>query len=128
MNTPKLAITLHQKAINDRDIEAYVKTVVFPFTYQNFNGTAITVNTSEEYGSLYPSPWEIVLNAFPDRLNTEHETIDEVVASDRSAVFKITARWQTGNNASHKLVTLIWIAVKTNGKWGIQFRHNLGTI
>jgi hypothetical protein len=25
MNTPEQAITLHQKAINDRDIEAYVK-------------------------------------------------------------------------------------------------------
>jgi hypothetical protein len=46
-----------------------------------------------------PPPWKTFLNAFPDWLNTEHETIDEVVASDRSAVFKITARWQTGNNA-----------------------------
>ena len=46
-----------------------------------------------------PPPWKTFLNAFPDWLNTEHETIDKVVASDRSAVFKITARWQTGNNA-----------------------------
>ena len=43
MNTPKEAIRLHQKAINDRNIEEYIKTVVFPFTYQNYNGISITV-------------------------------------------------------------------------------------
>ena len=128
MNTPKEAIRLHQKAINDRNIEEYIKTVVFPFTYQNFNGTAITVKTAHEYGDVYPPPWETVLSAFPDWLTTVHESVEEIVSSELSAVFKITARWKTTTDTPHKPITAIWIAVKSNGKWGLQFRHNMGTI
>ena len=128
MNTPKEAIRLHQKPINDRNIEEYIKTVVFPFTYQNFNGTAITVKTAHEYGVVYPPPWETVLSAFPDWLTTVHESVEEIVSSELSAVFKITARWKTTTDTPHKPITAIWITVKLNGKWGLQFRHNLGTI
>ena len=128
MNTPKEAIRLHQKAINDRNIEEYIKTVVFPFTYQNFNGTAITVKTAHEYGDVYSPPWETVLSAFPDWLTTVHESVEEIVSSELSAVFKITARWKTTTDTPHKPITAIWITVKLNGKWGLQFRHNLGTI
>ena len=128
MNTPKEAIRLHQKAINDRNIEEYIKAVVFPFTYQNFNGTAITVKTAHEYGDVYPPPWETVLSAFPDWLTTVHESVEEIVSSELSAVFKITARWKTTTDTPHKPITAIWITVKLNGEWGLQFRHNLGTI
>ena len=128
MNTPKEAIRLHQKAINDRNIEEYIKTVVFPFTYQNFNGTAITVKTAHEYGDVYPPPWETVLSAFPDWLTTVHESVEEIVSSELSAVFKITARWKTTTDTPHKPITAIWITVKLNVEWGLQFRHNLGTI
>ena len=128
MNSPEEAIALHQKAINDRNIDDYIKTVVFPFTYQNFNGTAITVERPDEYGNSYPLPWETVLSAFPNWLSTVHESVDEVVSSKLSAVFKITARWKTANDAHHKPITAIWISVKSNVKWGLQFRHNLGTI
>ena len=128
MNTPKEAIRLHQKAINDRNIEEYIKTVVFPFTYQNSNGTAITVKTAHEYGDVYLPPWETVLSAFPDWLTTVHESVEEIVSSELSAVFKITARWKTTTDTPHKPITAIWITVKFNGKWGLQFRHNLGTI
>ena len=128
MNTPKEAIRLHQKAINDRNIEEYIKTVVFPFTYQNFNGTAITVKTAHEYGDVYPPPWETVLSAFPDWLTTVHESVEEIVSSELSAVFKITARWKTITDTPHKSITAIWITVKLNGKWGLQFRHNMGSI
>ena len=128
MNNPKEAIRLHQKAINDRNIEEYIKTVVFPFTYQNFSGTAITIKTAHEYGVVYPPPWETVLSAFPDWLTTVHESVEEIVSSELSAVFKITARWETTTDTPHQPITAIWIAVKLNGKWGLQFRHNLGTI
>lgn len=128
MNTPEEAIALHQKSINDRNLEEYIKTVIFPFTYQNFNGTAITVETPDQYRGKYPTPWETVLNAFPDWLTTVHESVVEIVSSEYSAVYKITATWQTSNNAPHKPITAIWIAVKANGNWGLQFRHNMGTL
>ena len=81
MNTPEEAIALHQKSINDRNLEEYIKTVIFPFTYQNFNGTAITVETPDQYRGTYPPPWETVLNAFPDWFTTVHESVVEIVSS-----------------------------------------------
>ena len=128
MSNPKEVIARHQKAINDRNINEYIKTVLFPFTYQNFNGTAITVNTPDEYGGLYPPPWETVLSAFPQWITTVHESVEEIVSSESSAVFKITASWKTTTDMPHKTITAIWIAVKSNGKWGLQFRHNMGSI
>ena len=112
----------------ERDLETYIETVIFPFTYQNFNGVSITVNSPEEYGRNYPAPWETVIAAFPDWLRTEHEHVDEIVSSNLSAVFKVQARWITETVQPHKLITAIWITVKKNGVWGLQFRHNLGTI
>ena len=35
----------HQEAINERSLATYIDTTVFPFTYQNWNGTAITVKS-----------------------------------------------------------------------------------
>ena len=128
METPRSVIEKHQRAINERDLETYIKTVTFPFTYQNFNGVSITVNSPEEYGANYPAPWETVIAAFPDWLRTEHEHVDEIVSSNLSAVFKVQAHWITETVQPHKLITAIWITVKKNGVWGLQFRHNLGTI
>ena len=75
METPRSVIEKHQRAINERDLETYIETVTFPFTYQNFNGVSITVNSPEEYGPIYPAPWETVIAAFPNWLRTEHETL-----------------------------------------------------
>ena len=128
METPRSVIEKHQRAINERNLETYIKTVIFPFTYQNFNGVSITVNSPEEYGANFPVPWETVIAAFPDWLRTEHEQVDEIVSSNLSAVFKVQARWITETVEPNKLITAIWITVKKNGVWGLQFRHNLGTI
>ena len=128
METPKSVIERHQRAINERDLKAYIETVIFPFTYQNFNGVSITVNSPEEYGAIYPAPWETVIAAFPNWLRTEHEQVDEIVSSNLSAVFKVKARWITNTTQLHKPITAIWITVKKKGVWGLQFRHNLGTI
>ena len=58
-------IQRHQDAINERDLAKYIDTTVFPFTYQNYNGAAITAKKAEEYGSNFPAPWETVLAVFP---------------------------------------------------------------
>ncbi len=128
METPKSVIERHQRAINERDLKAYIETVIFPFTYQNFNGVSITVNSPEEYGAIYPTPWETVIAAFPNWLRTEHEQVDEIVSSNLSAVFKVKARWITDTTQLHKPITANWITVKKKGVWGLQIRHNLGTI
>ena len=128
MTSARSVIERHQVAINDRNLDAYKDTVTFPFTYQNFNGTAITVETPDQYGDLFPAPWETVIAAFPDWLRTEHESVEELAAGESSAVYKVTARWITRNSKPHKPITAIWIAVKQEGKWGLQFRHNMGTI
>ena len=35
-------IQRHQDAINERDLAKYIDTTVFPFTYQNYNRTAVS--------------------------------------------------------------------------------------
>ena len=64
METPRSVIEKHQRAINERDLKTYIETVTFPFTYQNFNGVSITVNSPKEYGTTYPAPWATVID-FP---------------------------------------------------------------
>ena len=128
MDNPRLVIERHQSAINNRDLIAYIDTTAFPFTYQNFNGTSLTVENSAQYGNIYPAPWETIIATFPEWIMTEHEEVKQVVASKSSVVFLIKAKWVTNNSIVQKPITLIWIAVKKHKKWGVQFRHNLGTI
>ena len=59
---------------------------------------------------------------------TEHEEVKQVAASKSSSAFLIQAKWVTNNSTVQKPITLIWIAVKKHKKWGVQFRHNLGTL
>tara|TARA_Y100000739_G_C20443623_1_gene389012 strand:- start:140 stop:526 length:387 start_codon:yes stop_codon:yes gene_type:complete len=128
MYTAREVIQRHQDAINERDLAKYIDTTVFPFTYQNYNGTAITVEKPEEYGSLFPAPWKTVLAAFPDWVLTKHDAVDELVAGENSAVFKVVARWLTQDEKPHKPITAVWITVRKEGKWGLQFRYNMGSI
>ena len=128
MYTAREVIQRHQDAINERDLAKYIDTTVFPFTYQNYNGTAITVEKPEEYGPLFPAPWETVLAAFPDWVLTKHDAVDELVAGENSAVFKVVARWLTQDEKPHKPITAVWITVRKEGKWGLQFRYNMGSI
>ena len=121
-------IQRHQDAINERELAKYIDTTIFPFTYQNYNGTSITVQKAEEYGSKFPAPWETVLAAFPDWIETKHDSVEELVAGENSAVFKVTARWLTRDEKPHKPITAIWITVRKDDKWGLQYRHNMGSI
>lgn len=68
-------IQRHQDAFNERDFTKYIDTTVFPSTYQNYNGTAITVQNAEEYGSKFLAPWETVLATFPDWIETKHDSV-----------------------------------------------------
>ena len=65
METPRSVIEKHQSAINERDLQTYIETVIFPFTYQNFNGVSITVNSPEEYGANYLYHGKLLLLHFP---------------------------------------------------------------
>ena len=78
MDNPRLVIEKHQSAINNRDLIAYIDTTAFPFTYQNFNGTSLTVENSTQYGSIYPAPWETIIATFPEWIMTEHEEVKQV--------------------------------------------------
>ena len=42
MNTAEAAVESHAEAINQRDVETYLASTNFPFTYQNYNGVALT--------------------------------------------------------------------------------------
>ncbi len=121
-------IEQHQRAINERNLDDYLKTVVFPFTYQNFNGTAITVEKLCQYRELFPAPWEIVLKIEPNWLRTDIDEIQELAVAPTSAAYKVTLRWITSKESNSEQLQAIWIAVFKNSAWGIQFRHNMGII
>ncbi len=49
MNTSKEAVEMHLRAISEREVEAYRQTMNFPFTYQNYNGVALTIEKAAEW-------------------------------------------------------------------------------
>ena len=42
MHEAQVALERHARTINDRDLAAYRETMNYPFTYQNYNGVALT--------------------------------------------------------------------------------------
>lgn len=126
MDAAKQAIERHADAVNARDVEGYRQTMAYPFTYQNYNGVALTVETPRDYGVNAPFPWEIILRTDPQWSHTDFDAIEEVARSVSSAVFKVSfRRIDTAGNSS-ALYDAIWIATCSGGQWGVQFRHNLG--
>ena len=69
-----------------------------------------------------------VLATLPYWIETKHDSVEELVAGENSAVFKVTARWLTKDEKPHKKLTLVWITVRKDDNWGLQFRHNMGSI
>jgi hypothetical protein len=55
------------------------------------------------------------------------DKIEEVARSNSSVVFKLLMRRINKSGNTDIIIQVIWIAVSTQGKWSIQFRHNLGT-
>ena len=117
----------HHNAINTQDETEYLDSVKFPFTYQNYNGVSITIRDMEDYKVNYKMPWDIIKDTEENWSHTDMDNIEEVARSNSSVVYKLLMRRinQLGN--TDLVIQVIWIAVFTKGKWGIQFRHNLGT-
>ena len=59
-NTSKDIVYKHLNAINTQDEKEYLDSVMFPFTYQNYNGVSITINNEEDYRVNYKMPWNII--------------------------------------------------------------------
>ncbi len=126
MNPARDVVDQHSEAINNRDVEAYRESMNFPFTYQNYNGVALTIESAAECGVTAALPWDIILRTDPDWQRTEFDEVEELARSVSSAVFKLTFRRIDKSGHSEGSYQAIWIASCRDGHWGIQFRHNLG--
>jgi len=121
-------IERHSVAINERNLTEYLKTIVFPFTYQNYNGVAITINSEADYGTVFPTPWDIILSTEPDWSHTQFDLIEELIRGTSSVAYKLIFRRINNNGKNLPPNQAIWIAVVKEGVWGVQFRHNLGIV
>ena len=126
MTNPLSAIQQHAEAINRRDLDAYVASMAFPFTYQNYNGVAITMDTVAECKGSSSLPWDVILQTDPTWSHSEFDDAIEVASSVSSAVFKVSFRRVNRAGESSPTYDAIWIATCRDGHWGVQFRHNLG--
>ena len=125
-NNPEDAVSKHHSAINCQDEKAYIDSVKFPFTYQNYNGVSITVKDKEDYRINYKMPWDIIKDTESNWSHSQLERIEEVVRSNSSVVYNLLVRRINNSGTTDLIIQAIWIAVCTNCEWGIQFRHNLG--
>ena len=126
MNNAEAAILEHHEAINKQDTDGYLETIKFPFTYQNFNGVALTAETLDDYKKRLEMPWEIIKRTEKEGAHSSLDLVEEIARSESSVVFKIAASRINTSGKTDITIHAIWIAVKTDGSWGIQFRHNLG--
>ena len=126
-NTSEDLVYKHLNAINIQDEREYLDSVKFPFTYQNYNGVSITVKDEEDYKVNYKMPWRIIKDTEEDWSHTNIDKIKEIARSISSVVYKLLMRRINKSGNTDLVIEVIWIAVHTKGKWGIQFRHNLGT-
>jgi hypothetical protein len=128
MNAAKEASESHMHAINKRDVAVYRETMNFPFTYQNYNGVALTIEKAEDVGVSARLPWEIILSTDPDWHHSDLDFLENVARSVSSAVFKVGFSRVDALGHAYGEYQAIWIATCRNGRWGVQFRHNLGKI
>ena len=126
-NTSEDIVYKHLNAINTQDERKYLDSVKFPFTYQNYNGVSITIKDEEDYKLNYKMPWKIIKDTEEDWSHTEIDKMEEIARSISSVVYKFLMRRINKSGNTDLVIQVIWIAVHTKGKWGIQFRHNLGT-
>ena len=126
-NNPEDIVQKHHNAINIQDEGEYLNSVKFPFTYQNYNGVSITIKNEGDYLKNYQMPWDIIKDTESNWSHSELVNIEEVARSNSSVVFKLLVRRINNTGNIDLIIQAIWIAVFTHGKWGVQFRHNLGT-
>ena len=126
MDEARLAIKAHHDAINKQDAENYLETVKFPFTYQNYNGVSITIESADDYRANFEYPWSIIRRTEPGWSHSVMDNLEEVARSASSVVYKFNASRINKSGDVDLQIQAIWIAVLTNETWGVQFRHNLG--
>jgi len=126
MSTAEDVVDQHGEAINQHDVTAYLGATNFPFTYQNYNGVTLTVETAEEYQAVAAWPWDIILSSDRTWHHTTFHAIEEVARSESSAVFKLTFSRVDASDQESGMYQAIWIATCPGDHWGVQFRHNLG--
>ena len=126
-NTSEDIVYKHLNAINTQDEKVYLDSVMFPFTYQNYDGVSITINNEEDYKVNYKMPWNIIKDTEENWSHTDIDKIEEIARSISSVVYKLLMRRINKSGNTDLVIQVIWIASHTKGKWGIQFRHNLGT-
>ena len=113
-------------SINEQDVEKYLKTVKFPFTYQNHTGVSITIESADDYRKNFDFPWKIIRKTEPNWSHSALDNLEEVARSASSVAYKFLGSRISRSGDIDVQVQAIWIAVLTNGTWGVQFRHNLG--
>ena len=126
-NTSEEIVYKHLNAINTQDEREYLDSIKFPFTYQNYNGVSITIKDEQDYKVNYKMPWNIIKDTEENWSHTDMDKIEEIARSISSVVYKLLMRRINKSGNTDLVIQVIWIAVHTKGKWGIQFRHNLGT-
>ncbi len=126
-NTAEDIIHKHHNAINSKNERQYLNSVSFPFTYQNYNGVSITIKSEDDYRKNFQMPWDIIKDTESNWSHSELEKLEEVARSSSSVVFKLLVRRINKSGEIELVIQAIWIAVHTDGQWGVQFRHNLGT-
>ena len=126
MNSAEGALARHAEAINERNVERYLASTNFPFTYQNYNGVALTVESAEGYSAAARWPWEIILSTDANWHHTTFDAVKEVARSVSSVVFLVTISRIDATGGVYGTFRALWIATEREGHWGIQFRHNLG--
>jgi len=126
MDPARAAVERHADTINTRSVQAYRRTMHYPFTYQNYNGVALTIERPEDCGVTEDYPWDIILRTDPGWSYTDFEAVEELARSVSSAVFKVSFRRVDRSGAASNLYDAIWIATYRDDRWAIQFRHNLG--
>ncbi len=72
-------------------------------------------------------PWEIIKDTESNWSHSKLVNIEEVARSNSSVVFKLIVQRINHTGNIDLVIQAIWIAVLAHGKWGVQFRHNLGT-
>ena len=124
----KGAVVAHADAINARDAQGYIAATAFPFTYQNYNGVALTVESAAAYGNSAPWPWDIIERSDPNWSHSQFDDIETVLVGENSAVFQVKFRRVDATGEISLPYYAIWIAVQKAGAWGVMFRHNVGVV
>ena len=129
MHSARDVIEQHFDAINAQDASAYIATLAFPFTYQNYNGVALTISTAGECGTeSAPYPWDIILRTDSDWSHSEFTSVELLAETAHSAAYKVSFVRVDKSGVRSAIYDAIWIAVRqvNTDEWLLMYRHNMG--